>query len=58
MIIINPTAEEMSYTLSTSYNLLCDGSTVGAQKLGTAEGKITIPAYTAIILANDNILNG
>ena len=58
MIIINPTADEMSYTLSTSYNLLCDGSTVGAQKLGTAEGKITIPAYTAIILANDNILNG
>ena len=58
MIIINPTAEEMSYTLSTSYNLLCDGSTVGTQKLGTAEGKITIPAYTAIILANDNILNG
>ena len=58
MIIINPTAEEMSYTLSTSYNLLCDGSTVGAQNLGTAEGKITIPAYTAIILANDNILNG
>ena len=56
MVIINPTGEEMTHTLATSYNLLCNGITADKDGLGTVEGKITIPAYSAIILANDNIL--
>ena len=57
MIIINPTAEEMSHTFTSPYNLLCNGTAADKAGLGTVEGKITIPAYTAIIVANDSVFN-
>ena len=56
-IIMNPTAEAMTYELTSSWNIICDGSTAGAEVLGTASGEITIPAYSAIVLVNDWVIN-
>jgi pullulanase len=57
LIVSNPTGEAMTYTLSGSWNMIVNGTSVMAAP-ETCEGTITIPAYTAVILVNDNCLNG
>ena len=56
-IIMNPTAETMTYELEGSWHMLSDGSTAGAESLGVVSGEITIPAYSAIVLVNDWIIS-
>ena len=56
-IIMNPTAEAMTYELDGSWHMLSDGSTAGAESLGVVSGEITIPAYSAIVLVNDWIIS-
>ena len=55
-ILLNPTAEEMTYELSGSWNMICNGSVAGAESLGTVTGEITVPAYSAIVLVNDKLM--
>ena len=55
-ILLNPTAEEMTYELSGSWNMICNGSVAGAESLGTVSGEITVPAYSAIVLVNDKLM--
>ena len=57
LIVSNPTGEAMTYTLSGSWNMIVNGTSVMAAP-ETCEGTITIPAYAAVILVNDNCLNG
>ena len=56
-MIFNPTGEEMTYTLDASWNMICNGSVAGAESLGVVSGEITIPAYSAVVLVNDWVLN-
>ena len=57
MIIMNPTAEAMSHSISGSWNVVCDGIQAGAAPIGTASGNVSVPAYSAVVLVNDNLLN-
>ncbi|MBQ8414946.1 MAG: type I pullulanase [Clostridia bacterium] len=56
-ILLNPTAEEMTYELNGTWNMVCNGSVAGAESLGTVSGEITVPAYSAIVLVNDWVMN-
>ena len=52
LVVSNPTAEAMTYTLNGSWNLVANG--VSAMDGPVAcSGEITIPPYTAIVLVND-----
>jgi len=55
MVIMNPTGEAMTYNLTSSWHMVCDGTQAGAASLGVVEGEIVIPAYSAIVLVNGNI---
>ena len=57
MIIINPTAEVMSYTASGSWNMLSDGETVFTDSPVAVSGELSVAAYSAIILINDKAMN-
>jgi hypothetical protein len=54
---MNPTAEEMTYELDGSWNIVCNGTEASAESLGTAEGEVKIPAYSAVVLVNDWVMN-
>ena len=57
MLVSNPTGTAMTYTLTGSWNMVLNGTSVmnGPQ---VCSGSITIPAYSAVVLLNDNALNG
>ena len=57
LMVMNPTGEEMTYTLDASWNMICNGSVAGAESLGVVSGEITIPAYSAVVLVNDWVIN-
>ena len=57
LVIANPTGETMTYTLTGNWNMLINGETV-MENPEAVSGTITIPAYSAVILVNDNCLNG
>ena len=52
LIIANPTSKEVTYTLDGNWYMIANGieNTEDASKI--CEGKVSIPAYTAIILTN------
>ena len=57
IVILNPTAEAYEYTPSGEYYLVCDGTQAGATNLlDGACTSVTVPAYSAIVLVNSNIL--
>ena len=55
-VIINPTGEEMTYTLSGNWHMLVNGASV-MDAPEAVSGSITIPAYSAVVLVNDKCLN-
>ena len=57
IVIVNPQSTSINFTLDGTYNLICDGVTAGTTSLGTKSGNINIPAYSAYILVNDQVLN-
>jgi pullulanase len=57
LMVMNPTGEEMTYTIDASWNMICNGSVAGAESLGVVSGEITIPAYSAVVLVNDWVIN-
>ena len=58
VVVVNPQANNISFTLPEgSYHLVCNGTTAGTSSLSTHSGSISIPAYSAYILVNDQVLN-
>ena len=57
LILLNPTAEAMTYELSGSWNVICDGNSAGAEVIEVVSGSVNIPAYSAVVLVNDWVIN-
>ena len=57
LVVINPTAHAMTYELDSAWNMICDGTTAGAKVIETVSKKVEIPCYSAVVLANDKIIN-
>ena len=57
VVVVNPQANSINFTLDGTYHLICDGKTAGTSSLGTRSGSISVPAYTAYIFVNDKVLN-
>ena len=58
LVVSNPTAEAMSYTLNGTWNQLTDGESVIDGIPVECTGEISVPAYSAIIFVNGSVLNG
>ena len=58
LIISNPTAEAMTYTLSGGWYMIANGTSPIDGTPVLCEGEIEIPPYTAVILVNANVING
>ncbi|MBO7196566.1 MAG: type I pullulanase [Clostridia bacterium] len=56
LVIINPTAETMTYDLDCSWNMICNGTEAGAEVIEVVNGKIEIPYYSAVVLVNNQAL--
>ena len=52
LIISNPTSEKVTYTLDGIWYMIANGADAETEGIETCEGKITVPAYTAIVLTN------
>ena len=57
LVITNPTAEAMTYTLNGSWNLVVNGVDAMVDGSVVCSGEITIPANSAIVLVNDYCIN-
>ena len=57
MIIVNPTADAMSYNAADSWNMISDGENVILDAPETVSGEISVGAYSAVIIVNDSALN-
>ena len=57
MIIVNPTADAMSYNAAGSWNMISDGENVILDAPETVSGEISVGAYSAVIIVNDSALN-
>ena len=57
MIITNPTAQAMNYTVNGSWNMLSDGENVLIDSPLRVSGNISVGAYSAVILMNDKAMN-
>ncbi len=56
LILMNPTAEEMTYELKDTHHILCNGTAASAEPIATASGEITVPARSAAVLVNDWVM--
>jgi pullulanase len=55
LVISNPTGEAMKYTLTGSWHMVINGvGVIGSPQ--ACQGEITIPAYSAVVLVNDNCI--
>ena len=58
-VILNPTNAAITHTLEGgSWNIVCDGVHAGIEVIDTVEGEVSIPAYSAVIIVSDALLNG
>jgi pullulanase len=57
LVISNPTGEAMTYTLTGNWNMVINGVSVIEGAPLPCQGEITIPAYSAVVLVNDNCIN-
>lgn len=57
VIVLNPSEKTYEYTTDGEYYLVCDGTQAGATNLlDGACTNVTIPAYSAIVLVNVNVI--
>ena len=56
LVISNPTAEAMTYTLSGSWYLVVSGTSAMTSDPIECSGEITVPANSAIVLVNGNCI--
>ena len=57
VVVINPQSTSINFTLDGTYHMVCNGVQAGTSSLGTYSGSITVPAYTAYIFVNGQVLN-
>ncbi len=61
VVIINPENRNIDFDLgivsNESFYLVCNGTQAGITSLGTCSGKISVPACSAYILVNGQVLN-
>ena len=57
VVVVNPQAFNMTFTLDGTYHMICDGTIAGLTSLGEKSGRVSIPAYSACIFVNDKVLN-
>jgi len=57
LVVINPTGEELTYSLSGNWNMVLNGTDV-MEAPEACQDTVTVPAYTAVVLLNDSCLNG
>ena len=57
LVIANPTAEAMTYQVVGSWNMVINGVDVIEGDPIPTQGEITVPAYSAVVLVNDNCIN-
>lgn len=57
LVVMNPTAEDMTYELERSWNMICDGTKVSAEVIDVVSDRITVPSYSAVVLVNDWVIN-
>ena len=56
LILVNPSQEAFTYTLSGEWNVIADGMTAGTESLSKIAGVTNVPAYSVMILVNDHVL--
>ena len=49
LVVINPTADADTYTLTGSWNLVADGTRAGASVLDTMSGEVSVAACSVLI---------
>jgi pullulanase len=52
LVLINPTAEAMTYSLDSTWNMVCDGSKAGSEVIEVVNGEISVPSYSALVLVS------
>ena len=52
LVLINPTAEAMTYSLDSTWNMVCDGSKAGSEVIEVVSGEISVPSYSALVLVS------
>ena len=57
LVIVNPTNSPINFGLDGEYHLVCDGVVAGINSLGVKSGNISVPALSAYILVNSQVLN-
>jgi pullulanase len=55
--VFNPHAYTIKFTPQGASHIICNGTQAGITSLGTANGQIVVPAYSAMIFVNDQVLN-
>lgn len=49
LVILNPTNEDVSYTLTEEWKLIANGERAGSEVIDTLNGEISIPGITALV---------
>ena len=57
VVVVNPHAYNINFTLDGSYHMICDGSQAGISSLGVVSGDVSIKGYSACIFVNTQVLN-
>ena len=58
IVVVNPHGSAMSFgSVPSGYHIICNGSKAGTTSLGTTNGNVSVPAYSACIYVNTQVLN-
>jgi len=55
MVILNPTAEAVTHTLTGNWTLVADSDQAGAESLGTVTGSVTVDSVGIRVYVNDSV---
>ena len=56
LIVVNPTAEAMTYQLNGNWNLVVNGQDAGPDFPIACQGDITVPAFSAVVFVSDSLV--
>ena len=56
LIVVNPTAEAMTYQLNGNWNLVVNGQDAGTDFPIACQGDITVPAFSAVVFVSDSLV--
>ena len=55
--VFNPNSFGVKFTPQGASNIICNGSQAGITRISYANGQVDVPAYSAMIFVNDQVLN-